>query len=196
MTGNHQLINQDSGNFEYYTPVEIVDLAREAMGKIDLDPASSDIANLYVNANQYYTIETDGLSQKWFGNVWLNPPFSRGENPCPKDRDKCKKKTCIKRGYHIDHRIPSTGDWVDKLLYEYNSGRMLQACVITFANTSESWAQKLLEFPVCFPRERVAYYDVTGQQQKDVPKGSMITYLGPHALEFEAVFNRIGRVKR
>ena len=30
-----QLINQDSGNYEWYTPVEIVDMAREVMGGIE-----------------------------------------------------------------------------------------------------------------------------------------------------------------
>lgn len=37
----HRLINQDSGDVEYYTPTEITEAARRVMGGIDLDPFSS-----------------------------------------------------------------------------------------------------------------------------------------------------------
>jgi hypothetical protein len=75
-----QLIHQDSGNCEWYTPTEIVDAARHVLGGvIDLDPASSEIANKRVRAAQYY--DHDGLTRLWAGRVWLNHPFSREGNP-------------------------------------------------------------------------------------------------------------------
>lgn len=37
---NASLVNQTSGDFEYYTPVEFVEPGRKLMGGIDLDPAS------------------------------------------------------------------------------------------------------------------------------------------------------------
>ncbi len=76
-----QLINQDSGNQEYYTPVEIVDAAARTMGYIDLDPASSGAANKTVRAARFFTSEDDGLSRSWEGRIWLNHPFGRKENP-------------------------------------------------------------------------------------------------------------------
>ena len=51
-TNSATLINQDSGNFEYYTPPFIVEAARAVLGTIDLDPASSRQANLVVRARQ------------------------------------------------------------------------------------------------------------------------------------------------
>ena len=68
----------NSGNNEWYTPKEIIDAAREVMGCIDLDPASSELANETVHAEKFYTIDSDGLTKDWHGRIWLNPPYSRG----------------------------------------------------------------------------------------------------------------------
>jgi hypothetical protein len=192
---NAQLINQDSGNIEYYTPIPIIEAARKTMGGIDLDPTSSDIANLYVKAPLYYTIETDGFNKDWHGNIWFNPPFTRGEKPCVTPHSKCKKQKCIDRGHHNVSFIPSTLNWIDKLLYQYQSGRIYQACVITFANTSESWAQKLLEYSVCFIKGRTHYYNQYGKKMDQAPKGSMVTYLGPNISKFVSIFSEFGPVK-
>ena len=112
---NAQLINQDSGDFEYYTPIEIVNAARDVMGGIDLDPASSREANNRIQATHYFTIEDDGLSKDWFGNVWMNHPFSRENN----------KK------------------WIEKIIHEYYECNIYQACCITYAATSEQWFSPL-----------------------------------------------------
>lgn len=195
VTNNSQLINQDSGIVEYYTPIPIIEASREVMGGIDLDPTSSDIANLYVGAPLYYTIETDGYTKDWHGNVWFNPPFTRGEKPCVIPHEKCKKKMCVERGHHNIKFIPSTSDWIDKILHQYLSGRITQACVITFANTSESWAQKLLGFPVCLLKGRTHYFNQYGEEMTQAPKGSMVTYLGTNNTKFRNVFKDLGQVK-
>lgn len=64
-----QLINQTSGDVEYYTPPFIIEAARRVMGGIDLDPASSEIANRTVKATRYFTEADDGLQQEWNGRV-------------------------------------------------------------------------------------------------------------------------------
>lgn len=69
------VVNNSTDN-EWYTPEHYVDLARIVMGSIDLDPASNDFANETVKATEYYTEEDDGLEQEWFGNIWMNPPYS------------------------------------------------------------------------------------------------------------------------
>lgn len=69
-------VANNSTDNEWYTPEHYIKLARQVMGSIDLDPASNDFANETVKATEYYTEEDDGLKQEWFGNIWMNPPYS------------------------------------------------------------------------------------------------------------------------
>lgn len=66
----------NSKDDEWYTPPQYIESARSVMGSIDLDPASNDFANETVKAGAYYTEADNGLEKEWFGNVWLNPPYS------------------------------------------------------------------------------------------------------------------------
>ena len=48
------------------------------MGGIDLDPASCERANTVVRATTWWDETDSPLTRKWFGRVWLNPPFGDG----------------------------------------------------------------------------------------------------------------------
>ncbi len=63
---------------EWYTPSAYIESARKVMGSIDLDPCSSDEAQETVKATKYFTVDDDGLTQEWSGNIWMNPPYSKG----------------------------------------------------------------------------------------------------------------------
>lgn len=57
---------------EWYTPKYII----ESLGEFDTDPCVS-MQPLYNTAKIMYNKQDDGLSKKWQGRVWLNPPYSR-----------------------------------------------------------------------------------------------------------------------
>ncbi len=188
----HQQVNQDSCNTEYYTEAAIIELAREVMGGIDLDPASSAIANQTVKAKRFYTKESNGLTQAWSGRVWMNHPFSKGEKAC---KPNCKKKKCQVRGHCITEDIPGNSEWTRKLVEEYKSGNVSEAICITFSSMSESWMQPLIEFMQCFPRGRINYRLPNGDKTNSITKGSLLTYMGPNPQKFREVFEKIGTVK-
>jgi hypothetical protein len=162
---NAQLINQTSGEVEYYTPLPIIEVARATMGGIDLDPASSFAANMRVCANVFYSSE--GEKMRWFGRVWLNHPFGRVSNPV----------------------------WIDKLVLEWESQSIIEACCITYACTSENWFQPLLRFPQCFLTPRTNYYLPDGTLKRGVSKGSVVTYLGKNPWGFIQNFKSFGVIK-
>lgn len=200
---NAQLINQDSGNVEYYTDPKITAAARAVMGSIDLDPASCAFANKSIKASTIFTKDDDGLSKSWFGNVWMNHPFSRGERACPEDHSKCRKKICTDptykhyRGYHIVKDIPSNGQWIDKLLREFEQGRVQLALNITFGSTSEVWFQKLADYPQCLLSPRTNYYNDKGEVVRGITKGSVVTFLthGEKLEEFNQHFGPMGKIQ-
>lgn len=163
---NAQLINQTSGEVEYYTPAPIVEAARLTMGRIDLDPASSLRANQTVKAGHIFTEADNGLCLSWFGNVWMNHPFGRTTNPL----------------------------WINKLVSEYQEGRADQACCITFASTSEVWFKPLFAYPLCFLSPRTNYRLPNGAIMRGVTKGSVVAYMGDRVEAFVANFQSLGRI--
>lgn len=73
---NNLIVTKYTGNEEWYTPKKYIDMAREVLGKIDIDPASNAFANQTVQATTFYTKKDDGLTKEWQGKMWLNPPYS------------------------------------------------------------------------------------------------------------------------
>lgn len=183
---NHQLINQTSGEVEYYTPVEIIEAARRVMGGIDLDPASSNNANRIVKAGEIFTKFDNGLRRHWFGRVWLNHPFGRAEKAC--------NANCDKNHEHHGYHYHGNAAWISHLDSECKS-RATQACCITYACTSESWFQPLMKQPQCYLTPRTNYRLPDGTIKKGVSKGSVVTYYGNRLDQFAEEFQRLGVIK-
>lgn len=60
---------------EWLTPPELV----KKLGEFDLDPCSPINAPFY-HAKNNYTVEDNGLTKKWEGRVYCNPPYGRDLN--------------------------------------------------------------------------------------------------------------------
>ena len=205
MKSNDQQINQDSGNTEWYTPDEIMEIVRAMLGVIELDPASNQMANERVKAGRIFTSKDDGLTQDWKAEtLWLNHPFSKGEQPCKTYKSQhlidqglspCKKKACVDRGYHIEKEVPSNKRWIDKLVSEFEKGHFKRGCCITFASTSEAWFKPLLDYPQIFLYGRVNFMNDKGEQIKGVTKGAVITCFGLAIEEIEKAAGDKGKVK-
>lgn len=156
-----------SGDNEWYTPTSYIDLAREVMGGIDLDPASCEFAQKEIKAETFYTQEDDGLEHPWTGRVWLNPPYSKGL---------------------IDK-------FVDKITEEYRFGHVSQAIILTHNFTDTGWFQSLATeaSAICFTRGRVKFYNENGVGNSPT-SGHVFFYFGPNPDPFTAIFWDVGVV--
>jgi len=59
---------------EWSSPRELVEPLADSVGEFDLDPCSGAESSPF--ASETYTEDDDGLSQDWYGKVWVNPPYS------------------------------------------------------------------------------------------------------------------------
>jgi hypothetical protein len=156
-----------AGSYEWYTPSEVISLVHKVLGGIDLDPASSDIANKTVKAESIYTLSDNGLNQSWFGRVYLNPPYS----------------------------AKLIGQFIDKLICHISLGDVTEAIVLTNNGTETKWGQILLANcdAMCFPSHRIRFLSPEGLKAGPL-QGQMITYIGNNVEVFESIFSAIGVV--
>lgn len=159
---NHH-ISDDS--FDWYSPVECVNSARSLMGSIDIDPASSELAQEKIQAEKYFTAKTDGLTKTWKGNVWLNPPYS----------------------------MPEIELFVEKVINEYAAGNVKQAIVLTNNSTDTKWFHLLAQYPFCLTSGRLQFWNGAGEILA-ARQGQAIFYLGNKIQEFKKEFSQYGIV--
>ena len=154
---------------EWYTPEDLVEAARDAMGEIDLDPASCDVADAVVRASRYYTREQNGLDldREWAGRVFMNPPYS------------------------------SLARWVDRLVRHHAASEVEQAVVLIRAGVGDSWFYELAEASdaLCLLRERVRFWH-PGKDSIKPTEGQVVAYLGADVDRFADRFARFGKVVR
>jgi phage N-6-adenine-methyltransferase len=159
---------QFTGNNEWYTPTKYVELARQLFGgKIDIDPASNELAQGVVQATEYYTKEMDGLNKDWTGNVWLNPPYSQ----------------------------PEIVNFTDKLVDEIDKGNAKSAILLTHNSTDTAWFQKVAQkaTAICFTRGRIKFYSPENQSAAPT-MGQAFCYFGHDISAFTRLFGDVGFV--
>jgi len=99
------------------TPPQVIEDARFVLGGFDLDPASCYEAQQIIQAKEYYTLESSGLSEKWVADtLWLNPPGrsrDKGKHVSAADwgnkLSRCHKDGLVKSSIYLAYRSGSLG---------------------------------------------------------------------------------------
>ena len=151
---------------EWYTPPEVIEAVKMAMGGIDLDPASCAAAQEIVKARRYFTAEEDGLRQDWTAStLWLNPPYLRGV---------------------VD-------DWADKLIEEFVTARVRRAIWLSNNSTDTQWFQRLSKRAgaIFLPSGRFSFIRPEGKSKKPV-QGQVLLHFGQpeQSVDFVRIFGR------
>jgi ParB family chromosome partitioning protein len=164
---NSVLVTKMTGDAESYTPSRYIEASRIVMGSIDTDPSSNNMAQATVKAITYYTIEDDGLTKEWDGNVFLNPPYNHGI---------------------IDK-------FIDKLIEEIELGNTTQAILLTNNNTDTQWFKKAATncSLICFTTGRINFNKPDGTVSSPT-NGQTFFYFGDNKKLFKDTFNDIGLI--
>lgn len=151
---------------DWYTPPGYIEAARSVMGGIDLDPASSELAQSIVKADSYFTKTINSLHQPWHGRIWLNPPYS----------------------------MP--GRFVGKLITEYLDRRIDQAIILVNNDSDTGWFHDLLNTAaaVYFTRGRIQFFSPIRAGKSGPRQGQAFFYFGSGAALFSERFQAIGKV--
>lgn len=151
---------------EWYTPPEYIEIARSVLGKIDLDPASNALAQTWIKAGKFFTVEDDGLKQQWFGRVWCNPPYGRTVNL-----------------------------WLEKANTQYQSGNT-QETILLLNRTGAAWYKKLKKNvnAICEAEKRIAFLDATSKRKKSPSHYNDFLYLGSNVELFREKYGKWGEV--
>ena len=152
----------NSGENEWYTPEKYIESARTVMGSIDLDPASSVKANEAVKATKFYSLQENGLLQKWAGNVWMNPPYSQ----------------------------PLISQFIEKLTKEEYAQAVV--LVNNATETTWGQTLLKISSAVCFHAGRIRFVDPNGNLGQSPLQGQMICYIGNQAEKFIEEFKQYG----
>jgi ParB family chromosome partitioning protein len=156
-----ELIQQSMSN-EHYTPARYIEAAREALGGIDLDPASCAAANETVRASTFSDAQRNGLAQEWHGRVWLNPPYG-----------------------------DLAGEFITKLLAEIAVGHVSEAiCLVNAHCTDAKWFRQLWDGGLCFTDHRINF--TGDETRSGSTHGSVFVYFGPDRQKFKSLFQRFG----
>ncbi|MEH1775084.1 DNA N-6-adenine-methyltransferase [Nostoc sp.] len=170
---------------EHYTPTSIIEMAREVLGDIDLDPCSSETANKIVQAKKYFTKECNGLRLGWCSedreplSVWCNPPGSQ----------------------YIKPSLPML--FWQKLLREINRCNVTHAIFLAYSpdmvrQSRKTTGTSMLAFPVCQPDDRIVFLDGDLRPKTSPPHGNLVVYI-PGVIDntegFKRVFSQLGYVK-
>ena len=159
-------VSNNSGNNEWYTPPKLIEAARLVMGDIDLDPASSEVANVVVAARKIYTINDNGLEKPWSGRIWLNPPYGQ----------------------------PWLKLFAKTFSEKYQSGEFQEGCVLVNNGTETEWFSILAKqsAAMCFLRGRLKFFTPEGTAKGTPLQGQIVLYFGKNADRFKSVFSEMG----
>lgn len=156
----------------WFTPPEYLDSARAVMGAIDLDPFSSEKANVIVKAGSVFTAEKSAFDNDWCVTkncrVFMNPPYSAG--------------LCARA--------------VNRFLEQFEDRRFVEGIVLVNNATDTRWFNALAKrcTSICFTDHRISFWNSDGKHVSGNTRGQAFFYFGKKKAKFKKIFSKHGLV--
>jgi hypothetical protein len=141
-----QDIRSHAEDRELITNYDLTAAAHALLKGIDLDVASSKVANQYVDAKEFFTPSDDGLNaQQWYGSVYLFPPSGTYFWERKTQRWKMTRSTS-------PTLVSSHAVWFRKLYRSWLAQEVEQGLYFTNCPDMIRYEQKIFDFPICILR--------------------------------------------
>lgn len=154
-----------------FTPEYVLDVVRKfGGGQIDTDPCTT--TDNITRATTYWTVDDDGLTSKWHGVTWVNPPYSRGE----------------------------LAKWMTQCYMRANHARVAESPLDVLALIPSDLGSKAGQNvavtcdALCFVRGRLAFDSPQGVMKCGAKQPSILAYWGDRAARFKRYFDALGTV--
>lgn len=180
----NSLVFHSSVSDNWWTPDWLVNLSKEVLGEIDLDPASSYESNLKIGAARFIDEKSNGLITPWNDNenepisVFLNPPGGKIGNKS-------------KAGFFWNTLMAyASADFISHAIFLAFSIEALQTTQI---NSS----QPITSFPLCIPKKRIAFVDPINNARHSPSHSNAIAYIPgtkDESQKFIDVFQDVGAI--
>jgi len=167
---------------ELITNDDLVLAANELLGGIDLDVASSKVANEYVQATEYYSPTDDGLNnQQWYGSCYLFPPA--GAYFWDQKNERWKMTRASSLTLTSSHAV-----WFRRMYHAWLSKEIKQGLYFSNCPDMICYEPKIFKFPMCILRT-VPYLlcNLNGEVKKKQTCTSFVVYLPPQDSATDAV---------
>jgi len=163
-------VSHNSGENEWYTPAAYIEAARAVMGGIDTDPASCAQANATVKADKYYDSKADGLTKKWHGRVFMNPPYAQ----------------------------PLIANFARAVAEKFSNKEITEAIVLVNNATETEWFNEMIKHAsaICFPSGRIRFVNKEGKPGGAPLQGQAVLYFGSKIQKFISEFKSFGWIGR
>lgn len=166
---------------DWYTPPKYIELVREVLGTIELDPASDELPQSWIQSSRIFmapdptTNPIGGLGRPWHAKtVFCNPPYGK------------------------ENGKSSQAVWSAKMVAEYRVGNFREGILLVNSTHGYKWYEELwTRWPVCLVRDRIRFINSEGVEGGQAKRGQTFVYFGRRGAEghrFRRVFSQIGRV--
>ena len=167
---------------ELITSKDLVLAANELMGGIDLDVASSKVANEYVQATEFYTPMNDGLNaQQWYGSCYLFPPA--GAYFWDQKHEKWKMTRASSLSLTSSHAV-----WFRRMYHAWLAREIKQGLYFSNCPDMIRYEPKIFKFPMCILKTPPHLFcNKNGEVEKKRTCTSFIVYFPPQDFSSDAV---------
>lgn len=178
----------DNGRSDWGTPRDVFSCIHDIFG-FNLDVCAQDW-NAVVQ--RYITPQRNAFLVPWVVEgeertvAWMNPPYGNGESACERPYSRCKKKKCIRRGYHIDQEIPGVKQWIARAVDQVVT-HGIDVVTLIAARTETRVFQRVFREAkaICFVKGRMSFILPGGQSAGVAPFPSAIAVFSPHDISME-----------